>query len=302
MSALPLQADSTTTGCAGLFVARKRCYPLSVKGSIVPVRTPQCHHCVTLDTLNLQTQRRHDMPIDPFNGRKAGKEPEHTKPIKSNGAKRTYYEPRPGRRIVVFLDGTSNTPEELRHTARHDLMRPPPITNVVRLLRGVVTDDEESDLAQVIGYFRGVATEGSVLTRLTDTISGRGLSRIVLDAYRFISHNLEWTDVDYAKVNNSEVFIFGFSRGAYAARALSGFLHRLGLIKKEGLWLLPFFFKEYQKLLSTGQNFDSRTEKIWNKHVQKEFPSIPVRVSRSVGHRRRARYSGQRLVMDDGGL
>lgn len=182
-----------------------------------------------------------------------------------------------GRRLVVFMDGTSNTPEELRHTGRHDLMNPPPITNVVRLLRGVVTDDAVCDKPQVIGYFRGVATEGSGATRLIDTVSGRGLARSVLDAYRFISHNLEWTGPDHAKLNLDEIFIFGFSRGAYAARALNGFLNRLGLIRKEGLWLLPFFFGQYQRLMAEGKEFDARTEKLWNTYVSKEYRSIRVK-------------------------
>jgi uncharacterized protein (DUF2235 family) len=184
---------------------------------------------------------------------------------------------RNGRRIAVFLDGTSNTPEELRHIATYDLLKPPPITNVVRLLRGVVTDDNKTDLSQLIGYFRGLATEGSAPTRLVDGMSGRGLSRIILDAYRFISHNLEWTDADSAKLLQDEVYIFGFSRGAYAARALSGFLNRVGLIKKDALMLLPFFFSQYQKLLFTGVDFDARTERIWHDSVQPEYRSIPVK-------------------------
>jgi uncharacterized protein (DUF2235 family) len=183
---------------------------------------------------------------------------------------------RNGRRIVVFLDGTSNTPEELRHIGNYDLLKPPPISNVVRLLRGVVTDDTQTDLPQIIGYFRGVATEGSAPTRLVDGLSGRGLSRIVLDAYRFISHNLEWTGTNSAKLYQDEVYIFGFS-GAYAARALSGFLNKLGLIAKDGLMLLPFFFSQYQKLLSIGEDFDSRTMEIWQRFVHREYQSIPVK-------------------------
>jgi hypothetical protein len=140
-----------------------------------------------------------------------------------------------GRHIVVFMDGTSNTPEELRHTLKYDLLNPPPITNVVRLMRGVFTDDSQTGIPQVISYFRGVGTEGSVATRLIDGASGRGLSRSILDAYRFISHNLEWVGDSAKKLGTEDkIFIFGFSRGAYAARALSGFLNRLGLIRKDG--------------------------------------------------------------------
>jgi len=183
---------------------------------------------------------------------------------------------RTGRRIAVFIDGTSNTPEELRHTPKYDLMDPPPITNVVRLLRGVITDDNQSSRPQIIGYFRGVATEGSAVTRTIDGMSGRGLSRIILDAYRFISHNLEWVGSEPGRINLGEIYIFGFSRGAYAARALNGFLHRFGLVKKQALWLLPFFFKAYQRLLASGGELDPRTKRIWLEHVHPEYKSIPV--------------------------
>jgi hypothetical protein len=82
-----------------------------------------------------------------------GKEPKLPKPRKQ----------RTRRRIAVFLDGTSNTPEELRHIGNYDRSKPPPITNVVRLLRGVVTDDKQTDLPQLIGYFRGAATGRTLL-------------------------------------------------------------------------------------------------------------------------------------------
>jgi uncharacterized protein (DUF2235 family) len=182
---------------------------------------------------------------------------------------------RQGRHIVVFLDGTNNTPEELRNTGKYDLLNPPPITNVVRLMRGVITDDTQTDNPQVIAYFRGVGTQGSTATRLIDMATGRGLSQIIVDAYTFISNNLEWTG-DYVQRGLDKIFIFGFSRGAFAARALSGFLDRLGLLKKSRLFLLPHFFQEYQKLLSSGRNFDPRTEGLWQQSVQGEYKSIPV--------------------------
>lgn len=100
-----------------------------------------------------------------------------------------------------------------------------------------------TDNTQVIGYFRGVGTEGSWFNRLVDTVTGSGLARIVLDAYRFIAHNLEWSGESHVARGRDQIYIFGFSRGAFAARALNGFLSRFGLVRKEGLWLLPEFFE-----------------------------------------------------------
>ncbi len=182
-----------------------------------------------------------------------------------------------GRRIVVFIDGTSNTPEELEDTKKYTLAQPPPITNVLRLLRGVITDDQHTDKPQVIGYFRGVATEGSVATKTIDGISGRGLERIVLDAYRFISHNLEWIGDSNARLYQDEIFIFGFSRGAFAARALSGFLNKVGLLKKALLLDLPFYFAAYQDLLFKGRDFDPGVKLRLKESVHPEYTSIPVK-------------------------
>lgn len=183
---------------------------------------------------------------------------------------------RTGRRIVVFIDGTRNTPEELGHIPDYNEGKPPPITNVIRLLRGVMTDDNNTSLPQIIGYFRGVATEGSTITKLIDAGSGRGLSRIILDAYRFISHNLEWFNTDQARTDRDQIYIFGFSRGAYAARSLNGFLNRFGLVKKQELWRLPFFYEAHQKLLASGGDLDPIVKKIWLDCVHPEYHSIPV--------------------------
>ena len=181
-----------------------------------------------------------------------------------------------GKRIVVFFDGTSNTPEELRHITKNAPYDPPAVTNVIRLMRGVQTDVSVTDKPQIIGYFRGVANEGSAARRLADSITGRGFSRLVLDAYRFISHNLEWSNAESAKVGQSEIYIFGFSRGAFAARALAGFLNRRGLVKKSELWQLPAIFDQYQKFLATGEGGKFPDPMRWKEALQPEFVSIPV--------------------------
>ena len=192
---------------------------------------------------------------------------------------------RRGRHIVLFLDGTGNMPEELRHpwpsSSREansltiDQIVPPPITNVIRLMRGVVTDDSVTLIPQVINYFQGVGTEGSEATKKLESMTGRGLSRIILEAYRFISHNLEWKG-DYPNLGRDKIFVFGFSRGAYEARALCGFLHRVGLLKKKSLWMLPFLFERYQRLLYSGQDFDPSTKRTLNQAVHDDYRSIPV--------------------------
>lgn len=52
---------------------------------------------------------------------------------------------------------------------------------------------------------------------------GVGLSKNIEDGYRFLLHNYE---------DGDELFLFGFSRGAYTARSLAGLIRNCGLLKK----------------------------------------------------------------------
>lgn len=107
------------------------------------------------------------------------------------------------KRIVVCCDGTWNNAEAKTH--------------IHWISEHCQTDDAEP-LPQVVGYFAGVGAD--VLPIAGGTI-GLGLSHNVRNAYRFIRAN--WQP-------NDELFIFGFSRGAYTARSLSGFLRLVGLL------------------------------------------------------------------------
>ena len=125
------------------------------------------------------------------------------------------------KRIVICCDGTWNTPD-----------RP---TNVVKLVRGIKpigTDGRH----QVVFYDQGVGTY-NVVDRVIGGAFGKGVEQNVLDAYRFIAHNYQIGD---------EIYCFGFSRGAYTARALGGMLHAIGLLSKDELHALPTAYKYYR--------------------------------------------------------
>ena len=73
---------------------------------------------------------------------------------------------------------------------------------------------------QVVYYHPGVGT-GNGLDRLIGGGTGVGLSRNVRDAYAFIVNNHQPMD---------EIFLFGFSRGAYTARSIAGLIGVIGLL------------------------------------------------------------------------
>ena len=113
------------------------------------------------------------------------------------------------KRLVVCSDGTWNSPEQ-----KHP-------TNVLKMAR-MVTPSALDGTPQVVFYDQGVGT-GNWVDRWIGGITGKGLSKNIQDAYRFLMHNYE---------DGDEVFLFGFSRGAYTARSTAGFIRNCGLLHK----------------------------------------------------------------------
>ena len=65
-----------------------------------------------------------------------------------------------------------------------------------------------------------------------------GLSKNIVQAYRFLLYNLESGD---------DVFLFGFSRGAYTVRSLAGLIQHVGLLPKEHDFYVPEAYELYRK-------------------------------------------------------
>jgi Uncharacterized alpha/beta hydrolase domain (DUF2235) len=117
-------------------------------------------------------------------------------------------------RLILCLDGTWNTADSAA-----------PITNVV-ILRDLVDPLWKSGSTtekQRIYYDEGVGTEGG-LNRLIGGATGVGLDDNVRQAYRFLSQFYE---------PGCEIYIFGFSRGAFTARSLAGYIGAAGLLTRE---------------------------------------------------------------------
>jgi uncharacterized protein (DUF2235 family) len=88
-------------------------------------------------------------------------------------------------------------------------------TNVYRLYKALPTT-----AAQMPFYDDGVGADGLPVDRLLGGAFGTGLFQKVKDAYAKIAHVYEEGD---------EIFLFGFSRGAYTARSLAGMIAICGL-------------------------------------------------------------------------
>jgi uncharacterized protein (DUF2235 family) len=127
------------------------------------------------------------------------------------------------RRLVLCFDGTWNTPEDE--------------TNVSRMY-AEIADAHGGCRDQLKFYDAGVGT--TLGSKLAGGLFGRGLDRNVLEGYAWLVNQFV-RDPGPTLVESDgqafdpgpQIFLFGFSRGAYTARSLGGMLNRCGLVKRE---------------------------------------------------------------------
>ena len=120
------------------------------------------------------------------------------------------------KRLVICCDGTWNRPDNAH------------VTNIEKIARTIETDPVDGDppAQQMVLYLSGVGTSGYTVDRLLGGAFGFGLFDNVRSGYRFLALNYDPGD---------EIFVFGFSRGAYTARSLVGMIGRVGLLTRESL-------------------------------------------------------------------
>lgn len=125
------------------------------------------------------------------------------------------------KRIAVFLDGTWNNVDDN--------------TNVWRL-KSLCDKPAE----QLVYYSAGVGTQSG--EKLSGGMFGIGINDEVANAY-------EWLVEHYT--DGAQLFIFGFSRGAFTARSLAGFISKCGLLKPGSPVSVKQMFDRYRKGTAT---------------------------------------------------
>lgn len=140
------------------------------------------------------------------------------------------------KRIIICCDGTWNEPEHLDSENRQTS------TNVLKMVRAISPVDPDSGMQQEVYYQHGIGTGGigfliKKLTRLIGGLTGMGISSNIQECYRFIVNNY---------MDGDEIYLFGFSRGAYTARSLAGLIGTVGLLNKSDLDLLPKVYDYYR--------------------------------------------------------
>lgn len=160
------------------------------------------------------------------------------------------------KRIVICADGTWNIRDQLDD--KTGKRRP---TNVTKLARAVLPRDA-SGVDQVGVYCDGVGT-GSGLDKFTGGAFGQGIEDNVRDLYRTIVYN--YTPGD-------QLFLFGFSRGAFTVRTLSGFMNFAGLVEKDDDYYVPDLYACYEQQQGQGTAMWETA----NRHIQGTRPCPPI--------------------------
>ena len=123
------------------------------------------------------------------------------------------------RNIIICCDGTGNEISEN-------------ISNVLKLYR-CLRKTEKTQPRQLVFYDPGVGTLERPdpwhklkqdFNAILGLATGYGIDDNVLAAYAFLVHTYQAGD---------QIYLFGFSRGAYTVRVLAGLIHKVGLITPE---------------------------------------------------------------------
>ena len=137
--------------------------------------------------------------------------------------------------IVVCCDGTGNEIETCT-------------TNVLKLFRCL-----EKDAGQVVFYDPGVGTIARAkpwgqwrqdISSVFELATGKGIDDRILRAYAFIANTYEEGD---------NIFLFGFSRGAYTVRIVAALIHSIGLLMPHQSNLAEYGLKYYRELAGSDE-------------------------------------------------
>ncbi|KII90919.1 hypothetical protein PLICRDRAFT_107215 [Plicaturopsis crispa FD-325 SS-3] len=162
------------------------------------------------------------------------------------------------RTLVLCFDGTSNQFDDEN-------------TNVVKLFALLKKDDFQEQLcyyqAGVGTYFKpGVVSPlfGWAAAVLDEAIAWY-LDQHVMDGYEFLMQNYRVGD---------KICLFGFSRGAYTARALAGMLLKVGLLPRDNQQQIAFAYKLFKSTSSNSDELAAGFKETFCQSVQIEFVGV----------------------------
>jgi len=162
------------------------------------------------------------------------------------------------RNLILCFDGTGDQFDDDNSN----------IVNFVSLLK------KNDSTKQLVYYQAGIGTYTipqiakpmmAKVHKVLDSMIGVHLNAHVMSGYEFLMQNYQYGD---------KIFLFGFSRGAYTARALAGMVHKVGLLPKSNHQQVPFAYKMYSREDETGWRQSSAFKKAFSIDVDIELLAV----------------------------
>lgn len=151
-------------------------------------------------------------------------------------------------RLIVLCDGTWQSRQTVFTKIQHGVATSKSekadwFTNVALLSQSIMTAAARPDAdgyvrPQLTHYISGVGATPDLVEKVTQGATGDGVDEKVLEGITFLYDNYQRGD---------EIFLFGFSRGAFTARCISGFLDFCGVLTKPQSVRLQELWKAYSE-------------------------------------------------------
>ncbi|MFD0751843.1 DUF2235 domain-containing protein [Mucilaginibacter calamicampi] len=136
----------------------------------------------------------------------------------------------PPKRIITCSDGTWDKPGDKDKDGK-------PLDSNVCLLYNAIAPVGNDGVLQLKAYETGVGSSYSLRDKLLGGGIGLGIDQKIKNLYSFLVMSYEPGD---------ELYLFGFSRGAYTARSLAGFIRTCGILKPNNLHLVDRAYELYR--------------------------------------------------------
>ncbi|KAG9120358.1 hypothetical protein FRC07_004178, partial [Ceratobasidium sp. 392] len=170
---------------------------------------------------------------------------------------------RKGRNLILCFDGTGDQFDQDN-------------SNIVRFFQLLKKDDRSR---QMVYYQAGIGTgvggdssskfskmvDGAIATGLSTHVRGKLKLSACLGGYEFLMQN--YTDGD-------RISLFGFSRGAYTARALAGMLHKVGLLPAYNHEQVHFAYKMFKRDDEEGWKMSNGFKRAFSIDVKIDFLGV----------------------------
>jgi hypothetical protein len=168
------------------------------------------------------------------------------------------------RQLILCCDGTNNN---LTGRTRD--------TNVAKLAELLVPDSQD----QLLYYDPGVGNAGELpeatlydkvwqkLQRFYSLAYGKGIYENIAQAYLFLMRN--WQPDD-------QIFLFGFSRGAFTARSVGGLVTQFGIMRPEMEAMVPtllhVYFLDRDKHKDTYESIKTQINQLFTNNAARSAP------------------------------